>query len=368
MNILWAVDSCFAPTYAAARERFLDAANVAKLSVETWTNPLKGPDGEVLATDAVWAGPSTARRVFVMISATHGVEGFCGSGCQIDWLREDGPETLPDGVAVLLIHAVNPHGFAWLRRVTEEGCDLNRNCLDFDKPLPENPGHDALVDCFVPNAIDENTIKAADARIIAYKAEHGERAFQTARKAGQYKHPHSVFYGGDKPSWARRTLETIVAHYDLANRDMVAVVDYHTGLGPFGYGEPICGHKPGTEGFRRVTTAYGQSVGVPETGASFSIPLTGTQRDLWTRCLGDRYMYIALEYGTYSTTRGLEVLRADHWLHAHGTLDWSSEETQTIKQALRTHYHPDTSDWKEMVLTRSRMIQRQTLEALEREI
>jgi beta-lactamase class A len=59
----------------------------------------------------------------VLTSATHGIEGFCGSGCQIDWLLEGGPTRLPDGVAALIVHAVNPFGFAWLRRVTEENVD-----------------------------------------------------------------------------------------------------------------------------------------------------------------------------------------------------------------------------------------------------
>ena len=325
MNILWAVESCFAPDYAQARERFRDAAGSAGLSVESWENPLKGPSGETLATDAVWVGPRTARRVFVMVSGTHGVEGFCGSGCQIDWLREEGPEGLPDGVAVLLIHAINPYGFAWLRRVTEEGCDLNRNCLDFDNPCPRTPDTTrwSIASCRHRWTTPPSRPRMSGSRPIRQSMESG-RFRRHASPAST--RPHSVFYGGDRPSWARQTLEAIVTHYDLASRDLVAVVDYHTGLGPFGYGEPICGHKPGTEGFRRVTTAYGQSVGVPETGASFSIPLTGTQRDHWTRCLGDKYMYVALEYGTYSTTRGLEVLRADHWLHAHGTVDWTSSK------------------------------------------
>ena len=40
--------------------------------------------------------------------------------------------------AVLLVHAINPHGFAWSRRVTQENVDLNRNFLvDFTAPAGE---------------------------------------------------------------------------------------------------------------------------------------------------------------------------------------------------------------------------------------
>ena len=39
-------------------------------------------------------------------------------------------QALPD-LAVLYIHALNPHGFSFWRRVTQEGVDLNRNFHDF---------------------------------------------------------------------------------------------------------------------------------------------------------------------------------------------------------------------------------------------
>ena len=43
-------------------------------------HPGRGPDGGELATDIAWIGPRSATAVLVMISGTHGVEGFCGSG------------------------------------------------------------------------------------------------------------------------------------------------------------------------------------------------------------------------------------------------------------------------------------------------
>ncbi|MCP5152914.1 MAG: DUF2817 domain-containing protein [Ectothiorhodospiraceae bacterium] len=362
MSVLDAIEPCFAASYAEARDRFRAACKARGVAPRTYDNPNLGPRGEPLATDVAWVGTASASRVMVLVSGTHGAEGFCGSGCQLDWLRER--HALPDDVAVLLVHAINPHGFAWIRRVTEEGCDLNRNFVDFDAPLPENPGHDALVDCFVPASLDDETIRATEARIAAYRAEHGETAFQSARKAGQYRHAHSVFFGGFAPTWARRTLEAIIADHDLPTRRWVSVVDYHTGLGPFGYGEPICDHPLESEAMRRVLAMYGDSVGVPELGTSSSIPLHGTARELWSRMLGEHYTYVALEYGTYATDNGRIAMRADHWLHAQGAFDWDAPHAREIKSALRRQFYPDTPDWKEMVLWRSRQVQRQTLAGL----
>ncbi len=50
--------------------------------------------------------------------------------------------SVPDDLAVVLIHAINPYGFAWIRRVNEDNVDLNRNCIDFGAAIPENPGYD----------------------------------------------------------------------------------------------------------------------------------------------------------------------------------------------------------------------------------
>ncbi|SLN77719.1 M14 family metallopeptidase [Oceanibacterium hippocampi] len=351
------IHDCFSADYAEARGKFLAAAEAAgAAAMRAYLNPNKGPDGETLATDTAWFGPDDARAVLVMIAATHGVEGFTGSGAMVDWMRIGGPERLPEGSAALLVHAINPYGFAWLRRVTEEGVDLNRNWVDFAEPLPDNPGYDELADAFVPTALDGAVFDAAEAKIAAWREKHGERAFQIARGGGQYRHPSGMFFGGTAPTWARGTLESIIADNDLASRRMNAVIDYHTGLGPFSYGEPISGNRPGSKGHALARQWVGESLTEPDLGTSSSVPKVGMSEFGWTRAVGDRHVYVALEYGTYSPELGRLALREDHWLHAYGRLDWASPETQRIKARIRHHYYPATDDWREMVIFRSRQM------------
>jgi hypothetical protein len=355
----------FAADYSAARAKFLAAVGLLGGDVRSYDNPLRGPQGEALATDVAWIGPRAARKLLVTVSATHGVEGFCGSGAQIDWLLGQGLRGVPSDTALLFVHAINPHGFAWLRRVTEEGCDLNRNFIDFAEGAPANPGYAELADALVPPEITGPGLAAAEAQIAAWRAEHGERAFQIARGGGQYTHPHGVFYGGSEPTWARRTLEAIIAA-DCAGRDLVAIVDFHTGLGPFGYGEPIAGNPPDSAGFARARDWYGDSLTAPTLGTSSSVPKNGMAEAAWCRALGDRAIYVALEYGTYPPDRGRVALRDDHWLHQYTNVDWSAPETKRIKAAIRKQYFPDTPDWHEQVLFRSRQILRQALAGLAR--
>jgi hypothetical protein len=102
----------FSATYSEAREKFLSAARVAGAVNHRYENQTKGPKGEPLSTDVGWLGPDDASKVVVIISGTHGIEGYCGSGFQVDWLASVGPSGLPAGTAALFVHAINPYGFA----------------------------------------------------------------------------------------------------------------------------------------------------------------------------------------------------------------------------------------------------------------
>jgi hypothetical protein len=300
-----------------------------------------------------------------VVRATHGVEGFCGAGAQLDWLLTGGPVALPDHTAALLIHAVNPWGFAWLRRVTEEGVDLNRNGLDFAGPLVDNPGYAELRDAFVPPALTGPARQAADAALVAYRERHGDARYREARSMGQHVDPRGLHYGGTGPTWARRALEAIIAEHRLAERAQVAVIDYHTGLGRFGYGEPICGSRPGEPGQARARAWYGASLTEPLLGTSTSVVIPGLTQYIWARAVGvERLTFIALEYGTFPD---LEVQRAmveEAWLHAYGDPTWGAGPGWAIQTELRRVFHPATPDWEEMVLARSRQIIRQTLTGL----
>lgn len=352
--------SVFSPNYAVARQKFLWACEHLDISVQHFPHPLCGPYGEALSTDVAWLGPENAGHVLVLLSATHGVEGFCGSGAQIDFLQQ-AATALPEDTAVLVVHAVNPHGFAWLRRVTEDGVDLNRNYVDFSQLLPENAGYEALASAILPDSLDHDVLAACDLRLHEYAQQHGRTAFEAALSAGQFTHPHGLFYGGTGPTWSRLTCEAIMQQFRLSERKHVALLDFHTGLGPFGYGEPICDHAPGSTGVQRAKAWFGDSVTEPALGTSSSVAKHGLSDYGWMHGVGELLVFIALEFGTYSFENMMQVLRADHWLHAQDEVDWSASQTKAIKAAIRKQFYPDTNDWKEAVLFRSRQCIRQAL-------
>ncbi len=354
---LAAIDiAVFPGSYAAARQRWLTQLN--KLSRQTHCRPYPcdgaGPQREQLVTDTLWIGPEDAAKVLVLLGGTHGIEGFAGSAVQIDMLAliADGLVVIPADTAVLMVHALTPWGYAWQRRCDADGVDLNRNSVDFSRPLPENKDYDLL----------RNILYLADAaaRQIAlteFEQQHGRVALEKAISAGQYSDPSGPFYGGKAPAHGKLVCEDLIRQYALQHRNL-AVIDLHTGLGSYGYGEIICDHQPDSTATRIAQNWYGDSVALPLLGTSSSVPKTGLLDYVWHAIMNDRSCYITLEFGTFSTDQLFEILRRDHQL-------WAQAENLQARLAhqkvMRRHFCPNDQAWQEMVLFRARQVIAQAL-------
>jgi hypothetical protein len=351
-------DAYFARDYSGARENFLAAAKPHAQRHRALQNLLRGPRGEKLFCDAVWIGPPSAERVLVTISATHGVEGFCGSGAQTAWFATGAWREIPKEVAQLHLHAVNPHGFAWLRRVNEDNVDLNRNFVDHVRPYPENPAYERLFAAICPSEWTEAS-RAASAGVLAeFAKRHGDFALQGAISSGQYSHPDGVFFGGHAPTWSHRTIRAVFAEW-LGRAKTIGIVDFHTGLGPRGYGEIICGLPPAHPGHALAENWYGTDLTSPEMGTSTSPVLYGTNGEGFARFLAHaRFSLVALEYGTLPIADVLDAVRADNWLHLHG--DIASEDSRRIKTRMRDAFAPADPAWREAVWVRADEILRKT--------
>jgi hypothetical protein len=351
MNTSTAMDGSFSKNSAEARAKFLDAARGAGAELSRFALENRGPDGVDLSTDVAWLGSRESRSVLVPISATHGIEGFFGSATQVEWLRRATGVALPEGVAALHIHAINPYGFAWLRRTNENNADVNRNWIDFDAPLPTNPQYDQLSDDLCPPDWSDESQARTAARIMGWVRSQGRDGlaiYQQAVSGGQWAHPKGLFYGGTEASWSRRTLSELLKA-NLADAARVCVLDFHTGLGPYGYVEPIIGLPRDAPAFARTKawigggakSLYGDgSVSAQIRGDSLSgIPTLVSQAALDA---------VALECRIRPIDEVAFALRADAWLHAHA--DPLSPEGRRIKELMRRAFHCDDPLWQGMAL------------------
>ncbi len=354
--------SYFSTDYAEARARFTAAAQAAGARRESHANPAPGPNGLALSTDTAWFGPAVAEAVLVTISATHGAEGFCGSGAQVGWFESGLHRELPPGVALFAIHAINPSGFAWLRRVTEDNVDLNRNFIAHGGDYPANAAYDELHPALCPRDWDDASLAESGRVIDAYRDAHGAWALQKAIAGGQYNHPDGIFYGGSAETWSRNAMVRILRE-NLSGAARVAVIDYHTGLGPRGHGERICVHQPESDGLARATAWYHDDVTSPFLGDSVSTELHGVNTLGMVEALPEAELTaVAIEYGTIPTEQVKLALRADNWLHLHG--EPGSAKGRAIKGQIREAFYQDADDWKQMVWDRAVETQRLALAGL----
>jgi hypothetical protein len=338
----------FSQSYAAARGKFLAATEAAGLDVESHAHPMLGRDGEPLAMDVVREGAHDARSLLILSSACHGVEGYCGSGVQVALLHDSAWHAAVHdaGVAVLYIHALNPYGFSWWRRTTQENVDLNRNFHDFSRPLPANPAYDEIAALLVPPTWPPSP--EVNAAIARYLAERGERALQEAISSGQYDHPQGLFYGGRNPTWSQVTLRQVLRQHATRCRRL-GWIDLHTGLGPSGHGERIFACRDEAAALQRARAWWGDAVTSIYDGSSTSALLRGLMwMAAYEECAQAEYTGIALEYGTVPVMDVMNALRADQWLENHP--EAGDELRRSIKQQVRDAFYTDTDAWKQRVL------------------
>lgn len=352
----------FAPSYEAARASFLQAADAAGLAVETHPHPLRGRDGETLAVDVVRDGPPDAERLLLVSSGCHGVEGFCGSAVQHALLGDGAWRRAAHdaGVTLLHVHALNPHGFSWWRRVTEDNVDLNRNFRDFGRPLPENPAYDELADLLVPATWPPSEeVNATTMQLIRSR---GLDALQAAVSRGQHRHPTGLFYGGTRPTWSHRTVRQILR--DHAGRcRRLAWIDLHSGLGPAGQAERIFAGDNDPTAIARARAWWGEQLTSPHDGSASSALLGG---EMYTAVRDDapqaEYTGIALEFGTLPLLEVLNALRGDQWLENHPQAP--EPLRRHIKRQIRDAFCIDTADWKLRVLAQAREAARDAVSGL----
>lgn len=195
------------PDYHVQRASFMAAAESKGAETTSYPHPLPCPLGEALYTDVARIGPASASRLMLVVSGTHGVEGYYGSDCQIAWLETLDEKALPADTALLLIHLLNPWGAAHLRRVNEDNIDLNRNFIDFSQPPPANPDYAQW------HGIYHGDRASADRQLADALQGAGWQAVKRVTEAGQYTFADGFFSAVRSPAghtlrW-RRSLTSI---------------------------------------------------------------------------------------------------------------------------------------------------------------
>ncbi len=352
----------FSRNYAEARSRILNQIRLqGDIRHDSYTHPLTAPDGGTLATDIAWRGPEDARGVLIVSSGLHGIEGFAGSAIQNRALSQNFLSDLPPEMAVVCVHALNPHGYAHQRRVNEDNIDLNRNFINWDKAPPaDHPLNDKLQTLLLP----ENNWRWPLMSIGSMILKHGMRDLQQALSQGQYSRPDGLFYGGDKEAWSNTVWRDILSRW-TEKAEHVVHVDIHTGLGAYGHGELITSEAPSSPSVARANQWFGD-VRSTEDGSSVSAKLSGfieqSFKDTFNEAAQNRSATsVTLEFGTLSPLSVLKALAFDNWVHANGK---AGELGDRAADHMRKAFAPDDAVWRRRVITRGEEVLHQAKEGL----
>ena len=356
---------CFSANYQSAREAFLSTLQHAGkshlLHMETFTHPLTGPNGESLTCEfAILGDLQLATQVLVLQSSTHGVEGFAGSAIQIDCISPFYQMVQENqSLAIVLIYAINPWGFAWLRRTDHEGIDTNRNFVDFTSPPSQKPEQKRLLQHML-------ALKKSDfSNLSQLWDDCGLDVFVNQISYGQYEYPSLICYGGKAPGWSRQTLEKITNHSIFTNAQQIVVIDLHTGLGPYGYGEIINDHIPDTPGFRWAEKLFGANAKSALLGESSSAEKSGLIDYHWHKIIGDRGCFVTLEFGTYNLQALFKNLFDEQAYQNTMTQQSISRDLSAPEvKALKAFFYPAEPSWQEQVLFRGRQAAAMALQGM----
>lgn len=351
-------------TYAEARSKFLALASEHNAKVVTAVHPTeRGAEGEDLAMDIAIFGDPNAEKTLLLVSGTHGQEGFYGSALQIEFVRET---TIPDGTNIIALHALNPWGFSYLSRTDEKNIDPNRNFTEYGLPLPQDEIYPIIFKALCPDDWNPATIDWSATR-EELTEKYGVKRMVTALGGGQIVEPTGMNYVGTGPTWSRATVEKLLPGI-LASAKKIAFIEWHTGLGDYGELSHIPMMQPGSAGYERMFEWLGEDARTTwSRGMQFTGGVTPDYRGWFSAWLPSvnpnaEWTGMVVEAGTYDVLNVIDGIRIDRWLKfAKGETSLPREE---MRRSMMDKLFPEDPAWREKAMANGLDAQTRMLEGL----
>jgi len=301
-------------------------------------------------------------KLLVISSGTHGVEAYTGSAVQQMFLEELITDELLQNTGILMIHSINPYGFKYGRRVTENNVDLNRNSyFNDDLYATVNDGYPLVKDFINPE--DPLDLNSFFHRLFFLPAvnkirQSGMGVLRQAILQGQYQYPDGLYFGGHNQEPQIDSLIPIITNM-AKPYDEILAFDLHTGYGERGkmhlFPNPVDEDLQlkmeklfdgyhidwgDSDDFYTVTGDFVNFIGQLNPGKKF-IPMT-------------------LEFGTMDsqTTLGsmksLQIMIAENQGFHYGY--FSNDDKDEMNQMFLEMYHPSSPVWKSHCIDQSRAI------------
>ncbi len=357
----------FPKNYIESRSRFLADAKAlgADCSLGRWVIPSRiDPD---LTVDYAWL-PQTKdpKNLVVLISGIHGSETYTASAVLHLFMQEILPGIDRRHTGVLVVHAMNPYGFKYHQRCTENHVNLNRNfSVTGEIFKKKNQASSEMHDLFhtAGPVTDSNSKlihmmkKVADK--IFFNDDISVDQLTKSIAPGQFEKPEFLEYGGKQTEPQTKALIDLVGRL-MPKYENVIGLDIHTGLGDRGrlhlltdgYGQTLNPellkqilHTEEDKEFYVLTPP--EAEGFYEVDGSTNIMFG----DL--ALAGQRVCALTLEFGTLGHTLEQQVqdwnsFMTEHQGHIYG---YASEELKKlVRDRNFERSYPNSDSWREAVL------------------
>ena len=363
-------DVVFADTYAEARKSFrlLSERSGAECRAHQLPSAV-GFNGEPLFVDTAYFGPKSATKALLSISGTHGQEFQAGSAAQRHWIRSEQWRDLPDDVAVLFVHTLNPYGCSHFSRSNENNVDLNRNFIDHGKPHPKNPLYGEVAELLKVGEPTDEMFEVFNQRLSALEERHGLEQFRRSVMQGQYEHPEASGYGGVQPEWSNILLREIVSS-DLSDARSIGYVDWHTGIGPEDDIYVVCFNHPDESEYAYLCDWWGKdrissslsSFGDFDFRPDFSgVTYYGARQS----APNAQVIGAIVEFGTYPQDDMMRAGIADIWLRFYCD-DPRGPQAEKWRAFMMERFWPSATEWRENCLRLGDDLHRRTIDGLSR--
>ena len=337
-------------SYASSRDRFRELADA---QARWWREfPLPADVGatvtQSLTIDVAYLGPEHPDRLVLVTSGLHGVEGFFGAAVQHRLLQQLANAN-EQPVGLLLVHALNPFGFANRRRWNEANIDLNRNFLLPDEAYAGVPPRYADMNRLLnptraPRSADPFLWLAA-----GKIARFGLSALQQAIAGGQYEYPQWLFFGGKEPS-ATQVLLLEHLHNWVQGAEQIVHLDFHTGLGPWATHKLLIEEPADSPGAQSLSAIYGKQLVCSPYDNKSAYHTRGGIGSWCKHHLGNRrYSYACAEFGTYGPLKVLAGLRKENQAYWYTPPD--SAARRVAADRLQELFCPASCEWRARVLS-----------------
>jgi hypothetical protein len=359
------VDAAFAPAddCAAGRAAFVEQARAVHAQLSHHPIAARGRSGETLTIDCAYLGAPQPDTLAVITGGVHGVEAPAGGALQRLWLGAFA-DALPAHCGALFVHALNPFGYAHGRRVNENNVDLNRNALAAF-PGPENAAYHAIDRWLNPRTPCPNRDDFwPGALLLALR--HGRAKLQQAIAGGQYEFPTGLFYGGARTQESLTTFSLLLRRPEFAAVRDVLHLDLHTGLGTYGEYNVLVDFARHDPRYARLEQYFGaQRVASDHRDGATFYAAHGLLPEITARAFPQATLTAAvIEFGTYSATRVLKILRLENRAEHVGCR--TAQRAAEIRRLMRETFSPADPRWRAQVIAHGRRLAPQILAYLHR--